>query len=58
MLNTRKRKHSDDDDDEEEDLPSDPEEDEEDGAPSVTGLPGSILITLFTCKPYNMWALP
>lgn len=50
--------------DEEEALPSDPEteedDDDDDGrrtkAPVTQG--GTVLITLFTCKPYNEWALP
>lgn len=50
--------------DEEDALPSDPEteedDDDDDGrrtkAPVTQG--GTVLITLFTCKPYNEWALP
>jgi len=46
---------------EDESLPSDPESDEEgkDGtAVARISACGTVLVTLFTCKPYNEWALP
>ena len=42
-----------------EELRSDPETDEDDVAPEGdTNQPGSVLLTVFTCKPYNEWAIP
>lgn len=43
-------------DNEEEELPSDPESDLEEDLASLGY--GTVLITLFTCKPYNLWSLP
>lgn len=58
-----KRKRGGDEDAEEEDLPSDPEtaeEDDDEGRPAIAQTPtgGTVLITLFTCKPYDLWTLP
>ncbi|KAL7010372.1 hypothetical protein EMMF5_000395 [Cystobasidiomycetes sp. EMM_F5] len=49
-----------DEDDLDEDLPSDPESDDGDEARISLSMPQSprLLITLFTCKPYDMWTLP
>lgn len=44
---------------EEEELNSDPESMDEDVPTDITETsPGSVLITLFTSKPYNLWSLP
>lgn len=59
----RKRKRRPDDDEEEEELPSDPEsasdgEDQDASDGKGAQSPASVLVTLFACKPYNLWALP
>lgn len=43
-----------------ESLPSDPDSDDEtqQAAADSSGVRGSVLLTLFTCKPYDMWTLP
>lgn len=43
-----------------ESLPSDPDSGDESqqAAANSSGVRGSVLVTLFTCKPYDMWTLP
>lgn len=56
-----KRQKKGEDDGDSEELPSDPEDDDdasEDNRVMPLDGPGTVLITLFTCKPYCLWSLP
>ena len=59
---SKRRKAGNDEEDEASDLEnlrSDPETEEDEIADEGnTDQPGSVLLTVFTCKPYNEWAIP